>query len=229
MSKLLLIDDDIEVLSINKKFFTKEKYEVKVADSAEKGLKILSSFQADCILLDIMMPGMDGFEACKRIRKITQAPIIILSGRTTEDDKINGLLLGADDYMIKPYSLRELSARIQVQIRRHNATEAASATTINYPPLKLDLAMHKAFYDDEEILLSNREYELLYLLASKPNQAITFEEIGQSVFGSYVESDRRTIMVTASRLRKKLENYTGLSNFIETVWSKGYLFRVKEK
>lgn len=229
MAKLLLIDDDIDVLSVNKKFFIKENYEVKVTNTAEKGLKMLTKYPADCILLDIMMPGMDGFEACKRIRQITQAPIIILSGRTAEDDKINGLLLGADDYMIKPYSLRELAARIQVQIRRHAAADAASSTTISYPPLKLDLAMHKAYYNDEELLLSNREYELLYLLASKPNQAITFEEIGEAVFGSYVESDRRTIMVTASRLRKKLEGYVGLSNFIETVWSKGYLFRVKEK
>lgn len=229
MAKLLLIDDDTEVLSVNKKYFMKEHYEVKTADSAEKGLKLLSTFEADCILLDIMMPGMDGFEACKRIRKISKAPIIILSGKTSEDDKINGLLLGADDYMIKPYSLRELSARIQVQIRRHAASEGASATVLSFPPLKIDIAMHKAYYDTEEILLSNREYELLYLLASRPNTPLTFEEIGVAVFGSYVESDRRTIMVTASRLRKKLENYTGLSNFIETVWSKGYLFRVKEK
>lgn len=229
MPKLLLIDDDTEVLSVNKKYFMKEHYEVKTADCAQKGLKILSSFNADCILLDIMMPGMDGFEACRRIRKISKAPIIILSGKTSEDDKINGLMLGADDYMIKPYSLRELSARIQVQIRRHNATRISTAATIDYPPLKLDLAMHKAFYDTEEILLTNREYELLYLLASRPNQTVTFEQIGEAVFGSYAPSDRRTIMVTASRLRKKLENYTGLSNFIETVWSKGYLFRVREK
>ena len=229
MAKLLLIDDDTEVLSINKKYFMKEHYEVKTADSAEKGLKLLSTFEADCILLDIMMPGMDGFEACKRIRKISKAPISILSGKTSEDDKINGLLLGADDYMIKPYSLRELSARIQVQIRRHAASEVASATVLSFPPLKIDIAMHKAYYDTEEILLSNREYELLYLLASRPNTPVTFEEIGVAVFGSYVESDRRTIMVTASRLRKKLESYTGLSNYIETVWSKGYLFRVKEK
>ncbi|MDY2590887.1 MAG: response regulator transcription factor, partial [Agathobacter sp.] len=153
MAKLLLIDDDTEVLSVNKKYFMKEHYEVKTADSAEKGLKLLSTFEADCILLDIMMPGMDGFEACKRIRKISKAPIIILSGKTSEDDKINGLLLGADDYMIKPYSLRELSARIQVQIRRHAASEVASATVLAFPPLKIDIAMHKAYYDTEEILL----------------------------------------------------------------------------
>ena len=136
-------------------------------------------------------------------------------------------MLGADDYVVKPYSLRELSARIQVQIRRHNESASNSKTILSYPPLKLDLAKHKAFYNDQEILLSNREYELLYLLVSNPNQVMTFEDIGNSIFECYTESDRRTIMVTASRLRKKFESYVGLSDIIETVWSKGYLFRIK--
>lgn len=226
MSKLLLIDDDTEVLAVNTKYFFKEGYDVKVATNAATGLKVLEDYQADCIILDVMMPGMDGLMACKKIKKLTKTPVIFLTGRSSEDDKINGLLLGADDYMIKPYSLRELSARIQVQIRR-SLGSISNATTISYPPLLLNLAKHKAFYNNEEILLSNREYELLYLLVSKPNDTITFEDIGSSMWGTYSDTDRRTIMVIASRLRKKLEEYVGLSELVETVWSKGYKFIVK--
>lgn len=227
MSKLLLIDDDIEVLAVNKKYFTKEGYEVKVATGAAAGIKVLTEFQADCIVLDVMMNGIDGFMACKKIKTLTKAPIIFLTGRSGENDKVKGLLLGAEDYIIKPYSLRELSARIQVQIRRSHGP-VSDATTISYPPLLLNLPKHKAFYNSEEILLSNREYELLYLLATKPNETITFEDIGNSMWGKYCDTDRRTIMVTASRLRKKLDDYIGLSEFIETVWSKGYKLVVKK-
>jgi DNA-binding response OmpR family regulator len=226
MSKLLLIDDDTEVLDINKKYLEKEGFEVKLAASAADGIKMLADFSVDCIILDIMMPGIDGFKACKRIKKITGAPIIFLTGRSFEEDKIKGLMLGADDYIIKPYSLRELSARIHVQIRRHQGP-ASNRNTIIYPPLKLNITKNKAYYNDDEILLSNREYELLYLLVSKENKVVTFEDIGNSMWGIYQELDRRTIMVIASRLRKKLEDYIGLSEMIETVWSKGYKFTAK--
>lgn len=226
MSKLLLIDDDIEILSINKKYFTKEGYEVRTATNAVTAVNALKNFAADCILLDVMMPGIDGFKACRKIKTLTKAPVIFLTGRSLEDDRVKGLLLGADDYIIKPYSLKELSARIQVQIRRSYGSVLSNAA-ISYPPLLIDLVKHKVFYDKEEILLSNREYELLYLLASKPNETVTFENIGFSMWGTYSDDDRRTIMVTASRLRKKLEEYTGLIELVETVWSRGYRFVTK--
>ncbi|WP_455717432.1 response regulator transcription factor [Anaerosporobacter sp.] len=228
MSKLLLVDDDIDVLSVNKKYFTKEGYEVKVASNAITAIKLLKTFSADCIILDVMMPGLNGFDACKQIRTITNSPIIFLTGCSNEKDTINGLLIGGDDYIIKPYSLKELSARIQVQIRRTSKAYEDS-TTISCPPLFIDLVGHKALFNDEDIPLSNREYELLYLLATKPNCTVTFEDIGIAMWGTYSETDRRTIMVTASRLRKKLEDYIGLSEYIETVWSKGYKLIVKSQ
>jgi len=228
MSRVLLIDDDTEVLAVNQKYFMKEGYEVKTATSAASGIEVLKAFQADCIVLDVMMPGIDGFKAYEKIKTLTMAPVIFLTGRASEDDKINGLLLGANDYIIKPYSLRELSARIQVQIRRSQGS-ISDATKISYPPLLLDLAIHKAFYNEEEIPLSNREYELLYLLVFRPNETVTYKDIGSSMWGLYSETDRRTIMVTASRLRKKFDNYVGLSEFIETVWSKGYKFVVNSR
>lgn len=219
----MLIDDDAEVLAINCKYLKNEGYEPISATTAQKGLQLLEKFNPSCIILDIMMPGINGFDACKGFRKLTDIPIIFLTGKTSEEDKINGLMLGADDYIVKPYSLRELSARIHANIRRHQFTSTAAAT-LSYPPLIIDVTNHKPYYNDEEIALSNREYELLYLLASNPNKTITFEQIGKKMWGSYSSNDRRSIMVNASRLRKKLEGYIGLQNLIETVWSQGYKF-----
>jgi DNA-binding response OmpR family regulator len=174
-----------------------------------------------------MMPGMDGFKTCSEIKKRCDVPIIFLTGRDSEEDKIGGLLLGADDYMIKPYSLRELEVRIQVLIRRYHATSTAVSGLLEYPPLSINRNTRKVYFEEQEIALSNKEYDLLCLLAASPNQVFTFEEIGNEIWNGYLESDRKTIMVTASRLRKKLAAYAGLPQFIETVWSQGYRFVIK--
>ena len=223
MSLLMLIDDDRDVLELNKSYFEKEGYKVLIFESVAPALESLKSSHPDCILLDIMMPDVDGLTALPQIRKLSKAPIIFLTGKDSDDDKVTGLLSGADDYLVKPYSLKELSARIIVQLRK--GSSSASSNTISYPPLKLDLPNHKVYYNQtEEIQLSNREYELLYYLVSNPNKIITFEEIGRKIWNVYQESDRRSIMVMASRLRKKLENYKGLDNCIETNYGKGYKF-----
>lgn len=241
MSKLLLIDDDKEVLKINSKYFRQLQYEVEYATNAKSALKKLESFTPDCIIMDVMMPGMDGFKACTKIKETCNAPIIFLTGRDSEDDKIHGLLLGADDYMVKPYSLRELEVRIQVLIRRYQSVGSSAASLsggLDFSLLHIDKERHKAYYKKrssdeavskettswEEIQLTNKEYDMLALLASSPGKVFTFEEIGNDVWGGYIESDRKTIMVTASRLRKKLALYQGLSKYIETVWSQGYQF-----
>lgn len=235
MYKLLLIDDDKEVIKINAKYFRQLQYEVEYATNAKSALKKIEAFTPDCIVMDVMMPGMDGFKACTKIKEICHAPIIFLTGRDSEEDKIQGLLLGADDYMVKPYSLRELEVRIQVLIRRCQSagTSASSSGGLDFPLLHIDKERHKAYYrrrnsdesvSKEEIQLTNKEYDMLALLASSPRKVFTFEDIGNAVWGGYIESDRKTIMVTASRLRKKLALYQGLSSYIETVWSQGYQF-----
>lgn len=229
MANLLLIDDDKEVLSINMRYFHKEGYTVKATTGGISALKLIPEFIPDCIVLDIMMPGMDGYTVCKKIRELTDAPIIFLTGKSDEEDKIRGFEAGADDYLVKPYSLRELNARIQAMLKRYSNTKKPSPTMLDFSPLSLDIATHKAYYNDEEIPLSSREYELLYYLASRPDEIVTFEELGNAMFASSTDSDRRTVMVTASRLRKKMENYVGLVDVIRTVWSKGYKFSVSNE
>lgn len=227
--KLLLVDDDVEVLELNKHYFSDAGYAVATAHNAKEALSYIKKNTFSCIVLDVMMPEMDGLTLCQKIRNQSDVPIIFLSGKASENDRIGGLLLGADDYMTKPYSLRELEARIKVNIRRHNATKqtAQNSSVLSFPPLSIDLVAHKVSWADKEIPLSNKEFDLLHFLASNAGQVCTFEDIGTAVWGSYLESDRRSIMVNVSRLRKKLENYTGETNHIESVWSQGYTFKGK--
>lgn len=228
MQTLLLIDDDTEVLELNAKYLTNCGYRVYISSNAEQAIKNVMKTPVDCIVLDVMMANMNGFSACSKLRKIIDVPIIFLTGCSTEEDKIKGLMLGADDYIVKPYSLKELSVRIMVNIRRYKAKNI-SATMVTFPPLSIDLILHKAYCDDEEILLSNREFELLYYLINHKNETVTFQKIGEKLWGSYRPEDRRSIMVNASRLRKKLAVYPELEDMIETVWSKGYKFTYKSK
>lgn len=225
MIKLLLIDDDSEVLEINKKYLTGEGYTVFTTDDPQKGIEYTRSHQPDCIILDVMMPHMDGYEVCSMIRSFSSVPIIFLTGRDSEDDKINGLLTGGDDYIVKPYSLRELKARIDVILRRAMRTfDNVSDHILTFGNLSVDQLAHKAFFKGEDLMLANREYEVLLYLATHPNQEISFEELGTALFGTYQELDRRSVMVNVSRLRKKMNLSYELENMIETVWSKGYKF-----
>lgn len=228
MAKLLLIDDDAEVLNINKKYLTGEGFTVYTTADPKQGIQYAKKIEPDCILLDVMMPEMDGFAVCAAIRAFSSAPIIFLTGKDSEDDKINGLVTGGDDYIVKPYSLRELKARIDVILRRFGQTKPASDSHImTFQGLTIDKLSHKAFYKNEDLMLANREYEVLLYLATHPNKEVTFEELGTALFGAYQESDRRSVMVNVSRLRKKMALDFELENMIETVWSKGYKFMAK--
>jgi len=160
----------------------------------------------------------------KLLRNLTQVPVLFLTGRTEEQDRIKGLTLGAVDYVTKPCSLEELALRIQIHITRYQGVTGQTGV-LEFPPLRIELLNHRVFYRDEEILLSNKEYELLVCLAKHRREVMTFERIGQETMGGYIEADRRNIMMNASRLRKKLEGYVGLESMIETVWGKGYCFK----
>jgi DNA-binding response OmpR family regulator len=231
MVKILLIDDDIEVLKMNQKYLKNEGYEVFLTNIAEKGIELTRIKKPDCIVLDVMMPNMNGYEVCCQIHKFTDTPVIFLTGCDSENDKINGLSLGADDYIVKPYSLRELKARINVIVRRFsdmNKTITNSSQLV-LNDLRIDKLTHKVFYQSEDLQLANREYEMLMYLAERPNQEITFEELGTAIFGTYQTSDRRSIMVLVSRLRKKFTGHIALENMLATIWSVGYKLVVKER
>ena len=222
--QVLLVDDDREVLNLNGEFLKKKGYSVVLAEKAADALAILKNTTVHCIVLDVMMPEMDGFTALGRIRELTDAPVLFLTGKAAEEDRIRGLSEGADDYILKPCSLEELSLRIMINIKKAQKLNNRK-NVLEFPPLRIELVNHKAFCYEEEIILSNREYDLLVLLARNPGVDMTFEMIGKALYNSYMEADRKNIMVTASRLRKKLEEYVGMEKMIETVWGKGYRFK----
>lgn len=228
MATILMIDDDAEVLEINRKYLVGEGFTVHTAANPLLGIECAKTIHPDCILLDVMMPELNGFQVCEALRKFTTAPIIFLTGKDSEDDKITGLTTGADDYIVKPYSLRELKARIDIHLRRTTPTQPpVESHILTIRNLSIDRLEHKAIYKGTDLGLAKREYEVLVYLATHPNQEITFEELGTALFGSYMENDRRSLMVNVSRLRKKMTLDHELENMIETVWSKGYKFIAK--
>jgi DNA-binding response OmpR family regulator len=219
-----MIDDDLEVLEVNKKFFEEKDCKVKVCSRATEALDMVKTFKPNCIFLDVMMPEIDGFTLCRDIRQVTSVPVLFLSGKVSEDDKVEGFEAGGDDYVEKPYSLRELYVRMLSHVKRNAAAahKEQGSMIIDLDPFFIDKEKHKLYYEDEEIPISNKEYDLILFLAVNVGKEITFEEIGTKLWGSYIETDRRNVMVNVSRLRKKIESQTGVDNFIETVWSKGY-------
>lgn len=224
MDRILLVDDDREVLHVNSEYLKGKGYQVKTAACGQEALEMLPEYMPHCLVLDVMMPGMDGFELLRQVRKMTQVPVLFLTGRTEEADRIQGLLMGAVDYVLKPCSLEELSLRIQIHISRYRGITGQTGV-LEFPPLRIELLNHKVFCRNEEILLSNKEYELLVCLAKHHREVMSFEQIGQELLGGYISADRRNIMMNASRLRKKMEGFVGLENMIETVWGKGYCFK----
>ena len=224
MQRVLLIDDDREVLNVNGEFLKGKGFIVDMAESVNQAVSCIKKVRPDCIVMDVMMPDIDGFEGLRIIRALTDSPILYLTGKTDEADRIRGLSIGADDYIVKPCSLQELSLRIAINIRRQKTIENKSGI-LEFAPLKIELMEHRVFCGNEEIALSNREFEVLVFFAKHKGEVVTFEQIGKEIMGCYLESDRKNVMVNVSRLRKKFEGYVGLENMIETVWGKGYRFK----
>jgi len=221
MHKLLLIDDDREMLEITEEGFREQGYAVMAMHSGENAVACIEECTPDCVILDVRIPGSSGFDICEDIRMISDVPIIFLTGSVSEDDKVRGLLLGADDYVEKPYSFRELEARVRAAIRR---TQEVLPGKLLFPPLEIDIENHRASCDGQDLQLTTQEYNILYFLATSKKDVITYMDIGKQIWGSYREQDRSSVMVMISRLRKKLEVNPITAELIETVWSKGYKF-----
>lgn len=221
---VLLIDDDMEILSVYGKFLNGKGFKTILCGNVKDAMKVLHKEKVECIVMDVMMPEIDGFSAFPKIRELTDAPILFLTGKASEEDRIEGLMLGADDYIVKPCSLEELSLRIQINIRK-NTKILNQSDVIEFTPLKVELLTQNVTIRNEKILLSKREYELLVLFVKNPMKVLTFEEIGNALNGSYIEEDRQSVMMNVSRLRKRLDEHLRQGERIETVWGKGYIFK----
>ncbi|WP_251493991.1 response regulator transcription factor [Otoolea muris] len=225
---ILVVDDEKEIADLVEIYLVSDGYKVFKADNAQKGLELLEKESVQLVLLDIMMPGMDGLEMCKRIRETNNIPIIMLSARSTDLDKILGLGTGADDYVVKPFNPLELTARVKSQLRRYtqlnpqsNAQESQK-NEITIRDLTINKDNHKVMVGDEEIKLTPIEFDILYLLASNPGRVFSTDEIFEKVWNEKVYEANNTVMVHIRRLRGKMKEDTRQTKIITTVWGVGY-------
>lgn len=223
ISNILIVEDDIEINNLIAEVLKKEKYNVIQAFDGKEALeKYNENFQM--IVLDLMLPYVDGIEVLRKIREKSNLPIIILSAKDEEVDRIVGLSMGADDYIMKPFSVRELIARIKANLRRYvdyNNTKIKN-TILKYRDLKMDILNYKVLKQEKELNLTPKEFELLKLFISNPNRVFTKAQLFNSVWENDYLNDDNTVMVHIKRLRNKIEGNTNDHNYIQTVWGIGY-------
>jgi DNA-binding response OmpR family regulator len=224
MSKILLIDDDKKLGDLLQSFFSRFDLDLLAAHDPETGLKMLDSEEPDLVILDVMLPGQDGFEVCRTIRKESAVPIIMLTARGEVTDRIVGLEIGADDYMPKPFEPRELVARIQNVLRRSDSSGKPKGSKLEYAGLSVDLDRRSAELDGETLDLTTMEYQLLALFAGNPGQTYTRDEILNQLRGIDAQLFSRSVDILVSRLRQKLGDTSKQARFIKTVWGTGYAF-----
>ena len=231
--RILIVDDDYNIAELISLYLTKECFETKIVGDGEEALRVFPEFQPNLILLDLMLPGIDGYEVCRELRSTSQVPIIMLSAKGEIFDKVLGLELGADDYMIKPFDSKELVARVKAVLRRYQPpvqTPASSVTEqhgnfVEYPDLIVNLTNYSVIYNGHSIELPPKELELLYFLASSPNQVFTREQLLDHIWGYEYIGDTRTVDVHIKRLREKIKGNDKWA--LTTVWGIGYKFEVK--
>ena len=226
MLKILLVDDDPNIRQLVNLYLQKEGFEVMMADRGDEALKMFKASPPNLILLDIMLPGMDGWQVCREVRKISNIPIIMLTAKDETFDKVLGLELGADDYVSKPFDMKELVARIKAVSRRFQAAEAPDRE-LSFPGLTININQYSVKYMGKELEMPPKELELLYFLASHPGMVFTREQLLEQVWGYDYFGDSRTVDVHVKRLREKLTEGERLGWMIKTVWGVGYKFEVK--
>ena len=227
---MLIVDDEKNIVDIIAFNLKKEGFLVIKAGDGEEGLRKTFELKPDIILLDIMMPKMDGYETCKKIREKLQTPIIMLTARAEEVDKVLGLELGADDYIIKPFETKELIARIKAVLRRYNIPQTESNSEeplqyVEYPDLIINLSNYSVTYMGKTVDMPPKELELLYFLANSPNQVFTREQLLDNIWGYEYVGDTRTVDVHIKRIREKIKDHSKWK--IDTVWGIGYKFITK--
>lgn len=228
--KILIVDDDNNIAELISLYLTKECFETMIVNDGESALPAVESFQPNLILLDIMLPGMDGYQVCREVRSRLTLPIIMLSAKGEVFDKVLGLELGADDYIEKPFDSKEMVARVKAVLRRYKAAPASPVETVSdkcaeYPDLIVNLTNYSVMYMGQQIDMPPKELELLYFLASSPNHVFTREQLLDQIWGYEYIGDTRTVDVHIKRLREKIHDHSLWK--IATIWGIGYKFEVR--
>lgn len=234
-TKILIVDDDNNIAELISLYLTKECYDTMIVNDGEEALAAFEQYNPNMILLDLMLPGIDGYQVCREIRAKSNVPIIMLSAKGEIFDKVLGLELGADDYIMKPFDSKELVARVKAVLRRFQPVKppAAPATTpvapaakcVEYPDLVVNLSNYSVLYNGKQVDMPPKELELLYFLASSPNQVFTREQLLDHIWGYEYMGDTRTVDVHVKRLREKINDHDAWQ--LSTVWGIGYKFEVK--
>lgn len=229
MKRVLIIEDDVNIRSLEKDYLEVNSFEVETAADGITGLEKALNDDFSLILLDIMLPGMDGLEVCQKVREKKDIPIIMVSAKKEDLDKIKGLGYGADDYIVKPFSPSELVARVIAHISRYERLTAkqkeTQIQTIEIDGLKLDGKSRRAFIGDKEIILTNKEFDLLYHLANSPDTVFSKEELFNEIWQYDSIGETSTVTVHVNRIRDKIKEIDPSLDFIHTVWGKGYRFK----
>lgn len=229
--RILIVDDDENIAELISLYLIKECFDTEIADNGEDAIGKFKSYRPHLILLDIMLPGIDGYDVCREIRKDSNVPIIMLSAKGEVFDKVLGLKIGADDYMVKPFDSNELVARVQAILRRVNDKEEdknvreEKEEVVKFEGLSVNLTSYSVVYNGVMIEMPPKELELLYFMASRPNQVFTREQLLDKIWGYDYVGDTRTVDVHVKRIREKIKDENGWS--IATVWGIGYKFEVK--
>ncbi len=227
--RILIVDDDPNIAELISLYLNKEQFETAIAGDGSQALAMVDSFDPDLILLDLMLPGIDGYQVCREIRQTRSTPIIMMSAKGEVFDKVLGLELGADDYVIKPFDTKELIARIKAVLRRTSTIQVAApddaSQIVRFPGLVINKTNYSVTLDGEPLQVTPRELDLLYYLASSPNRVFTREQLLDRLWGYDYVGDSRTVDVHVKRLREKLGDHDDWA--LTTVWGVGYRFETK--
>ena len=229
MSKVLIIEDEVAIAELQKDYLEINDYEVTIEHDGTKGLEAALKEEFDLVILDLMLPGMDGYEICKNIRSKKDIPIIIVSAKKDDIDKVRGLGLGADDYMTKPFSPSELVARVKAHLSRYERLVSATHKTndmVEVRGIKIDKTARRVYVGGEEKVFTTKEFDLLTVLAENPNRVFSKDELFREIWDMESIGDIATVTVHIKKIREKIEDDTSNPQYIETIWGVGYRFKV---
>lgn len=229
MSKILIVEDEESIADLERDYLELSGFEVEIENAGDVGLERALKEEFDLLILDLMLPGVDGFEICKKVREVKNTPIIMVSAKKDDIDKIRGLGLGADDYMTKPFSPSELVARVKAHLARYERLIGSSIQEneiIEIRGLKIDKTARRVYVNDEEKAFTTKEFDLLTFLAQNPNHVFTKEELFQKIWDMESVGDIATVTVHIKKIREKIEVNTAKPQYIETIWGVGYRFKV---